>query len=131
MQLAELLVSCELLLNHGTNSSNQKGGRANTYSLSILLPVPPLQPLTPLSITSFRTQGVTSAPLPSARQNPVPSGLMQRELLAQDELMFSTWLGLHFALIAPSQGQAPMPRELPFFTLTQGPTSSTGLSEPG
>jgi len=49
MQLAELLVSCELLLNHGTNSSNQKGGRANTYSLSILLPVPPLQPLTPLN----------------------------------------------------------------------------------
>lgn len=34
-------------------------------------------------------------------------------------------------LIAPSQEQAGMPRELPFFALTQGPTSQTGSSKAG
>lgn len=34
-------------------------------------------------------------------------------------------------LIAPSQEQAEMPGELPFFALTQGPTSQTGSSKAG
>lgn len=66
--------------------------------------------------------------LPPAGGNPVPSGLTQRGLLAREGLVFSV---LHFVLIAPSQEQALMPRELPFSALMQGPTSQTGLSEPG
>lgn len=95
----------------------------NTFSVTVYL-FP--------STTSPRPQASGKLRSPRAERSSVPSGLRQRGLLgaveAQDEHLARQ---LRCVLIAPSQEQAELPRELPLFTLTQGPTGQTGLSKPG